>query len=109
MSVTVNLKCWTEVVVIGMTLMLPVQGGPEPTCHNRRRAGRDDDAGDGAGSRCADPRVLGKDNRRRTVLIPVLGRANRVRQSGGPRAAGRAGGVDGSRAADHDGVGAAVA
>src|SRR6478735_6140004 len=79
MSVTVNLMCWTEVVVIGMTLMLPGRGQLEVTCHNRRRAGRDDDARDGARSRRANPRGVGKDNRRRTVLVPVLGRTDRVR------------------------------
>ena len=52
MSVTVSRMCATEVVLIAMGSCCQPRNGRPTACQNRRRADRDDDAGDGAGPRC---------------------------------------------------------
>src|SRR6202020_1349626 len=84
MSVTVSRTCAIELAVMTIPVMLPRRRGAgiEPSaCQNRGRAGSNDHAGDGAGFGRRGAAGLGTGDRRRTVLVVVLGRAGGLRQS----------------------------
>src|ERR1700727_3705034 len=112
MSVTVSRTCAIELAVMTILVMLPRRrdaGTERSACQNRGRAGSDDHAGHGTGLGCRGAAGLGTGDRRRTVLVVVLGRADGLRQSRNVDVDGRAGRVDRPSTAGDDGNGAPAA